>query len=345
MANRKITELAREALAIRARTPGPSSAPTWPAVKKRMHELKELVATVDNNEVRRHAIVASIATLQTFIRISISKIVDSGEQYRARAAERIPEKYSVKEALMLFDDRTISFGELVAHMASYNSVTDVVSWLSAILGLDLKSALSATVSPHMLRRGSKGAPLLVPDVDELLADVEDTYRLRHILAHEMAYGLSIDSEECRRLVGAVDRFIAAVNAVIWNTAYTTVPLLSEEYHVQAKEARREARTQLAINLLRAREVARILGYSAWLRQSQLLWTRFERAWAGGGMRDELLEPMPELLRFGETDMTIRRASQVAEWLVFWGDPLTLKDRRGNRISGPARPMIIARPGD
>jgi len=327
MANRRLTELAQEALAIRARAFGQKSDSSWPAVKKRMHELKELAATsVESNEIRRHVIVASIATLQTFIRFSISRIVDSGEEYRVRAAERIPEKYSVKDALTLLDNQTISFGELVAHIASYNSVTDVISWLGAILGLDLKSALANAVSHYMLRRGSKGAPLLVANVDQLLADVENTFRLRHILAHEMASGLSIDSDQCRRLVMAVDRFIAALDSVIWTTVYPTMPLLPEEYNAQVSEARRAARNELALNLFRAREVARIIGFSAWLRQSHLHWARFVQAWAGGGLRDQLVEPMPEVLRFGETDMILRRAAQVAEWLTFWGDPLTLRDR-------------------
>ncbi|SIT44584.1 hypothetical protein BN2475_480023 [Paraburkholderia ribeironis] len=326
MANRRIIELVQEALAVRARAYGPNSDSTWVEVKKRMHELRTLAATVESNEVRRHVIVASIATLQTFVRFSISEIVNSGAQYRLRAAERIPEKYSVKDVLMLLDDQTISFGELVAHIASYNSVTDVTSWLGAILGLDLKSALSDARSHYMLRRGSKGAPLLVADVDQLLADVENTFRLRHILAHEMAYGLSIESEECRRLVGAVDRFIAALNAVIWNTAYTEAPLSPEEFYARVSEARRAARSELAMSLFRAREVARILGSSAWLRKSHLHWVRFGRAWVGGGLKDELVGPMPEVLRFGETDMILRRAAQVAEWLAFWGDPLTLKDR-------------------
>lgn len=326
MANRRITELVQEALAIRARAYGLDSDSTWAGVKKRMHELKGLAATVDSNEVRRHVIVASIATLQTFVRFSISELVNSEAQYRVRAAERIPEKYSVKDALTLLDDQTISFGELVAHIASYNSVTDVVSWLGAILGLDLKSALSDARSHYMLRRGSKGAPLLIADVDQLLGDVENAFRLRHILAHEMAYGLSIETEECRRLVGAVDRFIAALNAVIWNTAYTEVPLVPEEYRERASETRCAARSELAKSLFRAREVARILGFSSWLRNSHLHWVRFGRAWAGGGLQDQLVGPIPEFLRFGETDMILRRSAQVAEWVTFWGDPLTLQDR-------------------
>lgn len=326
MANRRISELVQEALAVRARAYGHHSDSTWGGVKKRMHELRELAAKIDSNEVRRHVIVASISTLQTFVRFSISELVNFDAQYRVRAAERIPEKYSVKDALTLLDDQTISFGELVAHIASYNSVTDVMSWLGAILGLDLKSALSGARSHYMLRRGSKGAPLLVADVDQLLGDIERAFRLRHILAHEMAYGLSIDSDECRRLLGAVDRFIAALNAVIWNTAYTDVPLFPEENHARGSKTRRAARSELARSLFRAREVARILGFSSWLRNSHLHWVRFGRTWAGGGLQDQLVEPIPEFLRFGETDMVLQRAAQVAEWTNFWGDPLTLKER-------------------
>ena len=326
MKNRRITEMVQEALEIRARAYGQPRDSTFGGVKKRMHELSELAATSDSNEVRRHVIVASIATLQTFVRFSISELVNFDAQYRARAAERIPEKYSVKDALTLLDDQTISFGELVAHIASYNSVTDVMSWLGAILGLDLKRALFDARSHYMLRRGSKGAPLLVADVDQLLSDVENAFRLRHILAHEMAYGFSIDSEECRRLLGAVDRFIAALNAIIWNTAYTEVPLFREEHQARGRKMRLAARSELAKSLFRAREVARILGFSSWLRNNHLHWVRFGRTWAGGGLQDQLVEPIPEFLRFGETDMIHQRAAQVAEWTNFWGDPVTLKER-------------------
>lgn len=136
MATCRLEELQREAIGARSRL----SVKRWDAmqsdVQSRMFELEKLIGG-SNDEIHRHVVVAMIATLQTYFRGTIIAITDFGDVYRERAAERITEKVSMKDALTWFNDKSVTFWELVAHFSSCNSTTDVFSWMGALLNCDL----------------------------------------------------------------------------------------------------------------------------------------------------------------------------------------------------------------
>ena len=288
-------------------------------VQTRMAALKNLIGSSENDEIHRHVVVALIAALQTYFRGTIVAITDSGDDYRERAAERITEKISMKDALTWLSGKSVTFGELVAHVASCNSATDVISWLGTLLNCNFKDALASSVSEYDQRNGKVDPPLIVSDVDKLLSELSEAFRLRHILAHEAATNLQIDADTCRTMWNAVQTLLKGINAVLWTTAYKKLPLTQAEMAKHAYADVREARKELAEVLRRARNLSRSDGTSAWLRANHIAWMKGMTDWyrnTYGKLRGTL---WPSVSAADRAAVIRSRVEQISQW-VRWQQP-------------------------
>ncbi len=247
-------------------------------VHARLRKLKKLIGTTDDDEIHRHVVTAAIAALQTFHRGTIISIVDSGDEYMTRAAENVTEKFSMKDALTWLSGKTATFGELVAHSAPCNSVTDLLSWLETLLACDMKDALAEAIDPYDLRNEAATPKRLVADIDQLLSDLAETFRLRHIFAHEAAPNVSVSADKCGQLFGAVDRWIQAVDAVLWATVYQNLPLTTYEMNQHAGTEVQAARQELADAMRIAMSDARSAGSASWLRKNHFAWMKVTMDW-------------------------------------------------------------------
>ena len=247
-------------------------------VGTRISALRKLIGTDMGEELHRHVIVSSIAALQTFHRGIIISIVDSSDVYKARAAANVSEKISLTEALAWLGDKTITFGELVAHNAPCNSVNDLISWLGNLLDCDIKQALTEAIDPLDRRNGKENAARIISNVDRLLKNLAETFRLRHIFAHEAAHDLVVDTDTCVRSLSAVKEWITGVEAVMWVTVYANYPLLTSEMNQHAFAEADAARKKLAIAQKQAMSAARLNGSASWLRANHFAWKRVTRDW-------------------------------------------------------------------
>jgi hypothetical protein len=250
-------------------------------VQDRLRNLGNLIGTAHGDELHRHVVVSSIAALQTFHRATIVSIVDAGDLYKVRAAESISEKISMKDALSWFSGNEVTFGELVSHSAPCNSVIDLMSRLETLLDCEMKKALTDAISPWDRRNRTEPAARIIPDVDRLLADLSEAFRLRHIFAHEAAPLVTVNADDCRRLHAAIAQWVEAVEAVLWATVYQHQPLTQYEINMYSRAELLEARKKLAKAMRKALSNARTAGSAAWLRQNHFAWMRAIMDWEHG----------------------------------------------------------------
>lgn len=282
------------------------------AVASRLRTLRDVLTT--GPEMHRHVVVAAIAALESSHRATIISIVEAGPEYRQRAAESITEKIAMKDALAWFAGATVTFGELVAHVAPCSSVGDMLSWLSTLLGVDAKKALAQAANPHAVRNGTQDTEPIVRDIDKLLAALAEAFRLRHILAHEVSVDLEVSEQAGRDALGAVSTWVQAVDAVLWVTAFADLPLNQHEMNQHARNGLMEARRALARALKSARKLAIREGTSAWLRANQTAWIKATTDWSlctYGSLQGTM---WPSVGASDLTDMLRARAVQVHQWV-------------------------------
>lgn len=282
-------------------------------VNQRLNDLGKLIGTDAGDELHRHVVVSVIAALQTFHRGTIISIVDSGDEYKTRAAESISEKFSMKDALSWISGRTVTFGELVAHSAPCNSVTDLLSWLSTLLACDMKKSLADAIDPYDRRNGKELPDQIVVDVDHLMANLAEAFRLRHVFAHEAAPSVRVGADECKELHSAVAQWVTAVDAVLWATAYQHLPLTQHEMNMHAHSEVLEARKKLAKTMRKALSDARAAGSAAWLRRNHLAWMNATMDWARGAYGSLQGTMWPAVGGADLAKAIQTRAEQVAGW--------------------------------
>ncbi len=313
MTTRRVQSWHEEVVDVRSRIFGSRWDSMLFDVHRRMAELGMLFSGA-GNELHRHIVVSSIATLQTFHRGTIVSVVNLEDKYKRRAAQSINEKFSMEDALLWLTGGVATLGELAAHLSSCNNPTDMVSTLGALLEVDMRKALAQAVDPYDMRNGVSGAPPVVEDVDRLLADLAEAFRLRHILAHEAAAELVVGAETAERLWAAVSSWIKAIEAVLWTTAYADEPLTQHEMNVHAGKGLRATRTTLARLLRIARSWATEENRSAWLRSNQRLWSRASADWTRGTYAT-LDGSMWPSVAAGDAQRTVQaRIEQVKAWL-------------------------------
>lgn len=279
----------------------------------RMWKLNKLLAAQVDDEIHRHIIASSISVLQTFHRGTIIKIVDAGEEYKVRAAENVAGKILLKDALNWLGGKTVSFGELFAHTVPCNSVTDLLSPLNALLACDTKRALASAVNASDLRNRVQNPKPVVPDVDGLMADLAEAFRLRHILAHEAAPFLKVSKDQCKTCLAAVAKWVDGVDAVLWATVYRDTPLTTVEMRQDSMRELHKARQKLAGEMRTALSDARSRGAAPWLRGNHFAWMKATMDWTHNTYSSLDGTMWPPIAASDLAQAIRARAEQVEAW--------------------------------
>lgn len=249
-------------------------------VDTRLHALRRAIGEADHPEIRRHIPVSAIAALQTMAKGLVVDLIKIGEPYRTRAGGLLKERVAIKDAIEWFHGEAFTFGEVVAHALTFNSMTDVHTVVESLLGVDFKRLLSTAVDPYHLRNGIKDAEPIVQDVDALYRDVQEIFRVRHILAHEAAPNLEVSKADANRMLDSVVRLVTGIGAVLWATAYADLPLTTYEMNVRASTELLAARERLAAVIARTRDLAkkRNCDDASWFTEHQARWQALSDEW-------------------------------------------------------------------
>lgn len=282
----KSERLSKELVEVRSRL----FVKDWQAVifdvGYRLLELRKAVESSDSREIYRHTPVAVIAALETYFRGTIVDLVNRGEPYRSRVSDLVRDKVVIKDAISFFHGESFTFGEVIANFASCNSVSDIHTWLETLLNIDLKDHLKKAIEPHDKRNGYIDAPLIINDVNSLYRNIEETFQLRHIFAHEAAAQHNVDREYALQMINAIQDFTDGIYAVLWDTAYANLPLTTKEQNQYTYQNYQEENAKLMAVVAQATRIAERDGISNWFVTNQQSWESFCYDWIEQGYRNQ-----------------------------------------------------------
>lgn len=282
----KSERLSKELVEVRSRL----FVKDWQAVifdvGYRLLELRKAVESSDSQEMYRHTPVAVIAALETYFRGTIVDLVNRGEPYRSRVSDLVRDKVVIRDAISFFHGESFTFGEVIAKFASCNSVSDIHTWLETLLSLDLKAHLERAIEPHDKRNGYIDAPLIINDVNLLYRNVEETFQLRHIFAHEAAAQHNVDKEQALQMIKAIQEFTDGIYAVLWDTAFANLPLTTKEQNQYTYQKYREENEKLMAVVAEAARIAERDGILNWFVTNQKSWESFCQDWIEQGYRNQ-----------------------------------------------------------
>ncbi len=159
-------------------------------------------------EALRYIPIALVASIEGWLRFAVRDLIDVGEPF-TRNSKALPNLKFDHDLVMALATQKLTAGEIVARFVSCNRMQDVLNTLETI---------TATKFPPLMEEkdlGRDGSSYPVKEVYDLAASiVTDTFKLRHIFAHELAPNEKVDSSTIVRRVGACQVFVTAADLVV-----------------------------------------------------------------------------------------------------------------------------------
>ncbi|NQZ50400.1 MAG: hypothetical protein HRT95_09530 [Moritella sp.] len=172
----------------------------WEQLSLRVDPLLESIDAIKNidsqdirDELLRGSIIGIVSCIEGYIRLAVKDIIDFGEPFSTNS-ELISVNKQVKRHIA--NDSAVSKGDLIAHSVRLNTISDIDSLLSCVLGIDFWPSIQIN---NVLDDESLTLAEYNPD---LFDDLERLFSFRHMFAHELASDVYIEIDD-------VDYFVSA----------------------------------------------------------------------------------------------------------------------------------------
>lgn len=255
---------------------GPAGAGLFFDVMTRLKALDSIFSFGEaKGEILRHIPVSAISALQTCWKGLVIDLVNKGEPYRSRGVSLLDDRTKLRDVVDWLHNDSYTFGEVVAYSHTFNSIGDLDSVASTLFNFKFKNRiaeLAKSIPPDPIF--GNGLP---SDVNAVYQKVDETFKLRHILAHEAAAGLELDANNVREMLSAVLALVLALQKVIEESLYSGSRKSLIEMTVEQTELQHEAITQLNGAVQRAIEM-QPAEQRHWIEESHQKWTEFREQW-------------------------------------------------------------------
>lgn len=176
------------------------------------------------SELLRYYPTALVACVESYFRLAIKELIDSGEPYLAHSRQLLRREGFDFDILMGLHGETITIGEVISHHPSISSLGHVVAAMETVLGTDFRRALAEVYDRWNVEIRKKPRRPIIFNLDETFGHVERTFQLRHILCHETATAIEIEREEIEKCIHHTSVFLKASDELLSQTLFPDAPL-------------------------------------------------------------------------------------------------------------------------
>lgn len=135
-------------------------------------------------ELLKYIPIGYVACIEGYCRLAVKTLIDKGEPYLDRVAKLDELQFKPKTVAAIVANK-ISLGDYVSHLIPLNNLQDINRVFSVLADEDALTAIKRIDSLP----GDDGRQLQFPTplfADSDVARVQELFRIRHILAHELA---------------------------------------------------------------------------------------------------------------------------------------------------------------
>lgn len=220
--------------------------------RKENREYKALASLIHSYQTESHdkeflkyIPIATIAHMESTIRSNIAALIDFGQPYSNNL-----KNLSEKDLKLDFDilnkiqAKEYTLGHFVSHVLSFSKYEDINSRLTTILGnkdnftVQLKGFKQSKFE-YILETSEQ----FVNNSNDIIADVEKMFKLRHIIAHEFPTK-NIERDEIVKYFNSCNIFINHTNNYIWRLIQPLELVTQSEMNRYAYEEYEKATKEL-----------------------------------------------------------------------------------------------------
>ena len=169
-----------------------------------------------SDELKKYIPVALVATLESFIRSTIAKLINSNNEYLINTKDIFEGKFELDVYTQLHQ-REFTIGEFLAHQLPFGKFEHIPKHFDAILKTNFMDKLiKFNVNTFFIGYQGPHPKDFAPSYDQIIADTKQVLKLRHIICHEMSVKLTVEHDDLFRIYKSVRALIYQ----IYNYVYT-----------------------------------------------------------------------------------------------------------------------------
>ena len=197
------------------------------------HSYKHLDPAI--HELLRYYPIALVACLESWFRLAIRELVDSGEPYLDNARQLLRREGFDYDILAGLHGQTITIGEVISHHPPISSLEHIIAIMKTITGEDFRSGISEVHDRWKVELEKHPKVPIVTDIDETFRNVDRTFELRHIFCHETATAIEVGRDEIDRCIEHTVTFLKASDELISQILYPDAPLTQTDMNIASHE--------------------------------------------------------------------------------------------------------------
>jgi uncharacterized protein YecT (DUF1311 family) len=266
----------------------------------------------ENKELLRYFPIAVVACMETYFRLAIKKLIDSGEPYLTNSQALMPKANVGFDVLRALHGQSITIGDVISHSVSISNLTHLASDMSKLMGVDFLKEVSLIHDRWAVEVLKQPVRPILLEADNTFRYVARTFELRHIFCHETASNHQFDAEEIEKCFDNAVLFLKAAEEMVSETLYPNSPLTQSDMNIASAGEYRKEKEHLDVllsrveSLLSDKQVPRF-------NEANKAWEAFSEAsveveglqYEGGSIR-------PTVENSAATRLTRERSAQVSK---------------------------------
>ena len=197
-------------------------------------------------ELLRYYPIALVATLESWFRLAIRELVDSGEPYLGNSRQILRKEGFDYDILVGLQGQTITIGDVISHHPPISSLGHIIAVMNTVMDLDFRKSVSEVHDRWRVEIKKQPKVPIVSDIDETLRSVDRTFEVRHIFCHETATAIEIGRDEIDRCIDHTATFLKASDELISQTLFPDAPLTQTDMNIASNEDYEMEREGLAL---------------------------------------------------------------------------------------------------
>jgi hypothetical protein len=187
-----------------------------------------------SDELKKYVPVALVATMESFIRSTAAKLINSNHDYLLNAKDIFDGKFEL-DLYTKLHKREFTIGELIAHQIPYGKFNHITSVFDAILKEDFMQQLKAfDVNTYYIGYQGPHPKDFLPNYEQIVKDTKNVLEMRHIICHEMSTKLEIEHDELLQIFKSVKALIYQIYNYVYTILYPGSLLSNEDLFKQSK---------------------------------------------------------------------------------------------------------------
>ena len=243
---------------------------------ERLTSISKLLKTDIDDEVLRYIPIALVACFENFFRLITKDLIDSGIPFTEYAVNFNQSK-NIKfdfEIVTAINSNSITIGELISHVLSWNNLDDMNSNISTLINDDFLTKLKSHKRQSNFEDINKNSANFVANSDSIIRDIKRVYELRHIFCHEFAPDIKVEKQEISRCFINSRIFLNHADDYIAQLLYPNFPETQLDMNIHANQEFEKLDLELNSLVSKIKKSAKDDKYLQLFEHSIVLWKEY-----------------------------------------------------------------------